>query len=199
MTENKQQNKIINIGKRSWQPGTVLSPVPAVMVTCINKEGRSNIITICWTGIVCSEPPMLSISVRPERHSFGMLRDTGVFVVNMPDRKIARETDLCGVISGKDHNKFHETGLTAGRGDTVNVPIIMECPINIECKVEREIELGSHSMFIAHITGIQVSEHLIDDKGRLLTEKAGLIGYAHGHYYQLGKQLGHFGFSVKKS
>ncbi|NCB38914.1 MAG: flavin reductase family protein [Erysipelotrichia bacterium] len=187
------------MGKRSWKPGTLLSPVPAVMVTCHGKEGRPNIITVCWAGTICSEPPMLSISVRPERHSFNLIRETGEFVVNIPDRRIARETDLCGVISGREHDKFHETGLTQGRGETVNVPIIMECPINIECKIDREIELGSHTMFIANIVGIQVSEHLIDAQGRLLTEKAALVSYAHGHYYQLGKQLGHFGFSVKKN
>lgn len=196
---NNPENRILNIGKRSWKPGTLLSPVPAVMVTCHGKEGRPNIITVCWAGTICSEPPMLSISVRPERHSFNLIRETGEFVVNIPDRRIARETDLCGVISGREHDKFHETGLTQGRGETVNVPIIMECPINIECKIDREIELGSHTMFIANIVGIQVSEHLIDAQGRLLTEKAALVSYAHGHYYQLGKQLGHFGFSVKKN
>ncbi len=193
------QPQMVNIGKRGWKPGTLLSPVPAVMVTCQSEGFRPNIITIAWAGTICSEPPMLSISVRPERHSYGLIKTSGEFVVNIPDRRIARETDLCGVLSGKDHDKFHETGLTRGKAETVLPPIIMECPINIECKVDREIELGSHSMFLAKITAIQVSEHLIDSHGRLESDKAALIGFAHGHYYQLGKKLGHFGFSVKKS
>lgn len=193
------KNKSANPGKITWQPGTVLSPVPAVMVTVSGNENRPNIITIGWAGIICSEPPMLSISVRPERHSYGLLRESGEFVVNIPDRRHVRETDFCGVVSGRDCDKFHETGLTQGHSVTIKAPIIMECPISIECKIDREIELGSHSMFLARITNVQVSEQLIDDKGRLLIEKAALIGYAHGHYYQLGKQLGHFGFSVKKN
>lgn len=188
----------VNTGKRSWKPGTILSPVPAALITSQGSSGRPNIITISWTGTVCSEPPMLSISVRPDRFSHALIKESGEFVVNIPDRKIVRETDLCGVISGKDHDKFHETGLTAGKGLTVKAPIIMECPISIECKVSQTIELGSHTLFIANITALQVTENLMDDHGRLLTEKAGLVGYAHGFYYQLGKQLGHFGFSVKK-
>ncbi|MDN5280012.1 MAG: hypothetical protein PWR01_3977 [Clostridiales bacterium] len=192
-------DQMINIGKRSWKAGTMLSPVPAVMVTCQGKEGRPNIITVAWAGTICSEPPMLSISIRPDRYSYELIKETGEFVVNIPDRKIARETDLCGVISGRDHDKFHETGLTQGKSETIKPPIIMECPINIECRVDRSIELGSHTMFLAHVNSIQVSEHLIDDQGRLQSEKAALVGYAHGHYYQLGKKLGHFGFSVKKN
>lgn len=198
MKSQKKSGHSANPGKLTWQPGTILSPVPAVMVTSLGKEGRPNIITVSWAGIVCSEPPMLSISVRPDRYSFGLLRETREFVANIPNRSIVKQTDLCGVISGRDRDKFHETGLTQGRSETVRAPIIIECPINIECKIEQEIELGSHSLFIARITNVQISEELIDDQGRLLTEKAALIGYAHGHYYQLGKQLGHFGFSVKK-
>ncbi len=199
MKQQKKEIRSANPGKVTWQPGTVLSPVPAVMVTTLGGSGRPNIITVSWAGIVCSEPPMLSISVRPERYSFGLLRETGEFVVNVPDRQIVTQTDLCGVISGRDKDKFHETGLTKGRSETVRAPIIMECPINIECKIEKELELGSHSLFIARITNVQISEQLVDEQGRLVTEKAALIGYAHGHYYQLGKQLGHFGFSVKKN
>lgn len=193
------ESKSMNAGKRTWKPGTILSPVPAALITTQGHEGRPNIITVSWVGTVCSEPPMLSISVRPERHSHKLLKETGEFVVNIPDRKIVRETDLCGVISGKDRDKFHETGFTAGRSSTVKPPIIMECPISIECKVSQTIELGSHTMFIANITALQVSEHLMNEQGLLQTEKAGLVGYSHGNYYQLGKQLGHFGFSVKKS
>ncbi|GAB4267674.1 MAG: flavin reductase family protein [Candidatus Rifleibacteriota bacterium] len=190
---------MINVGKRSWKPGTMLSPVPAVMVTCQGKQGKANIITIAWAGTVCSDPPMLSISIRPERYSYGLIKESGEFVVNIPDKRVARETDLCGVISGRTHDKFHETGLTAGKSETVRAPIILECPINIECKVDREIPLGSHIMILAKVTSVQVSDHLIDEKGRLQSDKAALIGYAHGHYYQLGKKLGHFGYSVKKN
>lgn len=188
----------INIGKRTWLPGTLLSPVPPVMVTCRDSEGKDNIITIAWAGTVCSEPPMLQIAIRPERHSFDIIANSKEFVVNIPDRKTVRETDLCGVLSGRDYDKFRESGLTRGRSEHVQAPIIMECPINIECKLHQQIPLGSHELFIAEIVGIQVSEHLINDKGKLLSEKAELIAYAHGHYHQLGKQIGRFGFSLKK-
>ncbi|MGM0599566.1 MAG: flavin reductase family protein [Candidatus Rifleibacteriota bacterium] len=184
--------------KTNWKPGTLLSPVPAVMATCQGNDGKANIITIAWTGTICSEPPMLSISVRPDRFSYNLIKESGQFVVNMPDKQIARETDLCGVISGRNKNKFHETGLTQGKSLTVTPPLIVECPINLECEVKQEIELGSHSMFLAEIKQIQVSKNLIDKEGRLQTEKARLISYAHGHYYQLGKKLGHFGYSVRK-
>ncbi|EKD82979.1 MAG: flavin reductase protein [uncultured bacterium] len=188
-----------NNGKAIWQPTTILAPVPAVMVTCKGNEGRPNIITIAWVGTVCSEPPMLSISVRPERYSYQLIKETGEFVVNLADRQTAKATDLCGVISGRDHDKFHETGLSIGRSTTLKTPIIMECPINIECKVEKELALGSHNMFIARITAVQISQQLVDDKGCLHIENAALVGFAHGHYYQLGKQIGQFGFSVKKN
>lgn len=188
-----------NKGKAIWQATTILAPVPAVMVTCQAKQGRPNIITIAWVGTVCSEPPMLSISVRPDRYSYQLIRETGEFTVNLTDRQTARATDLCGVISGRDHDKFHETGLTAGRSQTIQPPVILECPVNIECRVEQEIALGSHNMFIGRVTAVQVSEKLIDDKGCLHIENAALVGFAHGHYYQLGKQLGQFGFSVKKN
>lgn len=188
-----------NKGKSVWQPTTILAPVPAVMVTCQGREGRPNIITIAWTGTVCSEPPMLSISVRPDRHSYQLIHETGEFAVNLADRQTVRATDLCGVISGRKHDKFHETGLTIGRSLTLKAPIILECPVNIECKVEREIELGSHIMFIGRITAVQVSQQLVDNKGELHMENAALVGFAHGHYYQLGKQVGQFGFSVKKN
>ena len=199
MKPAKSKATSANPGKITWKPGTVLAPVPAVMVTTIGNEGRPNIFTASWAGTVCSEPPMLSISVRPERHSFKLLRETGEFAVNIPDRRIVRQTDYCGVASGRDCDKFHETGLTSGRSATGKAPIIIECPINIECRVEREIELGSHSLFIAHITGVQVSEALLDEQGRLQVEKAALIGFAHGNYFQIGKLIGTFGFSVKKS
>ncbi|MBU1109484.1 MAG: flavin reductase family protein [Candidatus Riflebacteria bacterium] len=192
-------NESPNKSKIVLNPATILAPVPAVMVTCQGAQGRPNIITVAWVGTVCSDPPMLSISIRPERYSYQLIRESGEFVVNLVDRLTVQATDLCGVISGRDHDKFHETGLTIGRSQTLQVPIILECPVSIECKVEKEIELGSHNMFIAKITAVQVSQQLVDDKGCLQIKNAALVGFAHGHYYQLGKQLGHLGFSVKKN
>ncbi len=188
----------MNKGKSSWPAATLLSPVPAVMVSCQN-ENKANIITIAWAGTINSAPPMLSISVRKERFSYDLIKDSGEFCVNVPDKKLAKETDLCGVISGKTIDKFHESGLTKGNSIHINAPIIMECPLNIECKVTQEIELGSHNLFLAEIVGIQVTSDLIDKSGKLNLNKNGLLGFAHGHYYQLGKELGQFGFSVKKN
>ena len=184
--------------KETWKPGTLLAPVPSVMVSCQGNNNKPNIITIGWVGTICSEPPMLSISVRPSRYSYKIIKESGEFVVNIPSKKLAKETDLCGVLSGIKYDKFHETGLTAGKSNSVKAPIIVECPINLECKVKQEIELGSHNMFIAEITSVQISKDLIDCDGKFMLEKANLLGYAHGTYVSLGKQLGTFGFSVKK-
>ena len=176
----------------------MLAPVPAVLVTCQDSYGKANIITIGWVGTICSEPPMVSISIRPSRHSYKIIKENGEFVINIPSKKLAKETDLCGVISGSKYDKFHETGLTKANSISVKPPIIAECPINIECKVIQEIALGSHNMFIAEITTVQVSKDFIDNNGKFLTEKANLLAYAHGVYFSLGKQQGTFGFSVKK-
>lgn len=184
--------------KVTWKPGTVLSPAPAVMVTSQGIDNKPNIITIGWVGTVCSEPPMLSISVRPERHSHKLIKESGEFVVNIPSKKLARETDMCGIISGKKYDKFHETGLTAGKSNSVKAPIIEECPLNLECKVKQTISLGSHDMFIAEITSVQVSKEILNQEGKLELNRADFLGYAHGNYVALGKQLGTFGFSVKK-
>ena len=154
------------ITKQMWKPGTLLYPVPAVMVSCATKDGRGNIATVAWTGTVCSEPPMLSISMRKSRYSYGLLVESGEFVVNIPSLRLVRETDYCGVMSGRDVDKFAMAGLTRGPGSSVNVPIIMECPVNIECAVRQTIELGSHTMFVAEVTAVQVSEHLLTSSGR---------------------------------
>ena len=184
--------------KVTWKPGTMLAPVPVVMVTCQGNDNKPNIITIGWAGTICSEPPMVSISVRPSRHSYKLIKESGEFVINVPSRKLAKETDLCGVISGSKEDKFHETGLTAIKSNTVKAPTIMECPLSLECKVKQEIPLGSHNMFLAEITSVQVSKELLDKEGKLILDKADFLGYAHGTYVALGKQLGTFGFSVKK-
>lgn len=187
------------IRKESWKPGTMLSPVPVVMVTCQAKSSLPNIITVAWTGTVCSEPPMLSISIRPSRYSYELIRDSGEFVVNVPSVGLAAATDKCGVLSGRKENKFEVTGLTPMPSQTVKVPLIAECPVNLECRVKQQIELGTHVLFLAEITGVQVSSHLVTKDGRLALEKAGLIAFAHGNYYELGKYIGHFGFSVRKN
>lgn len=185
--------------KQSWKPGNVLSPVPAVLVSCGGtSEWKPNLITIAWAGSICSDPPMLSISIRPERHSYDIIQSTGEFVVNVPSLLQAKETDWCGVVSGRDIDKFAHTGLTPAPALKTKCPIVLECPVNIECKVTHSIVLGSHTMFLAEVIAVQVSSALIDAKGKLHLDKAGLIAYAHGQYYALGKYLGHFGFSVKK-
>ncbi len=193
-------NKIRIYKKKSWKPGTMLSPVPAVLVSCGGtEEWKPNLITIAWTGTICSEPPMLFISIRPERYSYKIIQKTHEFVVNIPSIKQVNALDWCGVASGRNIDKFTATGLTPVQAIKVHCPIVMECPINIECKVKQLLKLGSHTMFLAEVIAVQVSSNLLDEKGRLCLEKAGLLAYAHGQYYELGRKLGHFGFSVRKN
>ncbi|HPS01167.1 MAG TPA: flavin reductase family protein [Candidatus Sumerlaeota bacterium] len=184
--------------KEVWKPGTMLCPLPVVMVTCAGRDGRANILTVAWTGIVCTDPPMLSISVRPERYSYDLIQETGEFGVNIPSVREIRATDLCGVISGRDGDKFERAGLTPAPASIVSAPLIRECPVNLECRVTQTLALGSHTLFLAEIVATQVSKSLLTASGRLALEKAGLAAFAHGHYYALGKHLGHFGFSVRK-
>lgn len=177
----------------------MLSPAPAVLVSCGGSDGwKPNLITVAWAGTVCTNPPMLSISVRPERHSYDIIKKTGEFVVNLPTSKQAKATDWCGVVSGREHDKFEKAGLTPAPALKVACPVVLECPVNIECRVTQTLELGSHVMFLAEVVAVQVSENLIDSKGKLRLDKAGLIAYVHGAYFELGKYLGHFGFSVRK-
>ena len=183
--------------KEFWEGGTMLSPLPPALVSCGTMEEK-NIITIGWTGIINSNPPMTYVSIRPERHSFKIVKETGEFVINLPTEKLAFACDWCGVRSGRDYDKFNEMHLTAEKGRKVNAPIICESPVNIECKVKEQVHLGSHDMFVAEIVGVNVSKELLDDNGKLCLEKAGLIAYAHGTYYTLGRKLGTFGYSVKK-
>ena len=194
----KGSGKQHEIKKQIWGAATLLSPVPAVMVSCATKEGRPNIITIAWAGTICSDPPLLSISIRPERNSYAIINESREFVVNVPSEKELPALDYCGVASGRDVNKFEKTGLTAAPASKVSAPIIAECPLNIECRVRRVIELGTHAMFIAEIVAVQVSADLVNPVGRLALEKAGLVAFAHGEYYALGRKLGHFGYSVKR-
>ncbi len=187
------------IEKKSWKPGNILAPVPAVMVSCGGTPPwKPNIITIAWTGSICSEPPMLSISVRPGRYSHDIIQSSGEFVVNVPSFKEARATDWCGMVSGRKVEKFAKTGLTPALARKVKCPIILECPLNIECRVKQSLELGSHTMFVAEVVAVQVSTTLLDKNGRLRLDKGGLLGFAHGEYFVLGRRLGRFGFSVRK-
>ena len=184
--------------KTTLSPGTIMAPLPAALVSCGTND-NSNIITIAWTGIVNSKPPMTYISVRPERFSYDIIREKKEFVINLPSENLAKRADICGMKSGRKIDKFKHCGFTKSPAEKLaDCPIINECPINIECKVVQELELGSHTMFLAEIVAIRVNSDLLDDKGRLLLHKAKLIGYSHGEYLGLGRQLGKFGFSVAK-
>jgi flavin reductase (DIM6/NTAB) family NADH-FMN oxidoreductase RutF len=181
-----------------WKPGNMLYPVPAVMVSCRDKDGNTNFFTAAWTGTVCSDPAMVYISVRPSRYSYKMIEETGEFVINLTTDSLAHATDLAGVKSGRDVDKWKECKLTKGEASKVKAPIIKESPVNIECKVTQIIKLGSHDMFLAEVLAVDVDEKYVDKKGSLNLKAAGLMAYSHGRYYSLGKQIGKFGFSVKK-
>lgn len=185
-------------GKELWKPGNMLYPIPAVMVSCQREGEKPNIITVAWAGNVCSSPAMLSISVRKERYSYDILKETGEFVVNLTNRKLAYATDWCGVRSGKDYDKFKEMHLTPLESRFVSAPGIAESPVNIECKVRNVLELGSHDMFVAEVMGVTVDEKLLDNKGKFDLRAADLIAYSHGEYFTLGEKIGKFGYSVVK-
>ncbi|MCP4645552.1 MAG: flavin reductase family protein [bacterium] len=186
------------MAKEVWKPGTMLCPVPAVMVTCADADGRPNIVTVAWAGTVCSDPPLVTISLRKERYSYDVIARSREFVINIPSTQQTRATDYCGVVSGRDVDKFEKTGLTPGPASVVKAPLILECPMHIECRVRNTTELGSHTMFLAKVVAVQVTKDLITSSGRLAIERAGLTAFAHGGYYALGKKLGGFGFSVRK-
>ncbi len=186
------------MAKQIWKPGNMLYPLPAVMVSVADKEGNPNIITVAWAGTVCTNPPMVSISVRPERYSYHMIDETGEFVINLTTEKLAYATDYCGVRSGKDVDKFKELHLTPEKAEYVNAPLIEESPVNIECKVVKKETPGSHHIFLAEVKAVHVDDAYMDQKGRFALEKTDPIVYVHGQYYSLGKLLGTFGYSVKK-
>ncbi|MBP5231056.1 MAG: flavin reductase family protein [Clostridia bacterium] len=187
------------MAKKQWRSGTLLSPLPAVLVTCRDPEsGRDNVLTIGWTGILNSDPPRTYVSVRPERLSYEWIRKTGEFCINLPTSRMARAVDLCGVRSGRDTDKFRLARLTAEPSREVSCCSIAECPVTLECRVFREENLGSHTMFLADIVSVGVDESIIDEKGRMAIEKAGLLAYGHGTYFALGRKIGTFGFSVRK-
>lgn len=184
--------------RQYWKPGNMLYPLPVVMVSCKRKDERPNIITVAWAGTICTNPAMLSISVKPERYSYEIIKESGEFVVNLVTKDMAYETDFCGVKSGKDIDKFKELGLKEAESKIVKVPGIDKSPVNIECKVVEVKELGSHSMFIAKVVSVNVNEALIDETGRFNLNQADLLTYSHGEYYSLGKKVGTFGYSVKR-
>lgn len=185
------------MGRKILNPGTLLSPLPAVMVSCGTLE-KANILTVAWTGIINTKPPMTYISVRPSRHSYGIIKESGEFVINLTTSKLVREADFCGVKSGRDMDKAAKCGLHLEAAGTVTAPVIAESPLSLECKVVEIKPLGTHDMFIAEITAVNADERYIDSKGKINLQQAGLMAYSHGEYFSLGRKLGEFGYSVAK-
>jgi len=193
---NSNSNSNSNV---SWKPGTMIYPLPAALISCGSSPEEYNMLTLSWMGTICSNPPMCYISVRPERHSYEIIKRTGEFVINLTNEDMAYATDWCGVKSGKDFNKFAEMKLTPVKGEIVNAPIIKESPLCIECKVKEIIPLGSHDMFIADVVNVQADAKYIDaETDTFDLAKAKLIAYSHGHYYKMGEEIGKFGWTVQK-
>lgn len=186
------------MGRVFFKGGALAAPLPAALVTCGSEDGKRNVLTAAWTGIVNTRPPMAYVSVRPERHSYNIIKETGEFVINLTTSKMAKEVDFCGMKSGAKTDKFAKCRFTTQKAETVSCPVICECPLSIECRVRSMTELGSHTMFIADITGVTVDERFVDSKGKINLQQAGLMAYSHGEYFALGRKLGDFGFSVKK-
>ena len=186
------------MGKTAFKPGNMLYPLPAVMVSAADREGRDNILTVAWAGTVCTNPPMVSISIRPERYSYHMIKETGEFVINLTTEDLSYATDYCGVKSGRDVDKFDALKLTRLPSRQVKAPGIAEAPVNIECKVKQILELGSHHMFLADVVAVTVDEDYMDAHNSFHLSDAKPIVYSHGGYYGLGKQVGSFGYSVVK-
>lgn len=186
------------MAKQNWKPGNMLYPVPAVMVSCNRKGETPNIITIAWAGTICSDPAMVSISVRKERYSHSIIEETGEFVINLVTKELVFATDYCGVRSGRDVDKFKETGLTPQASQVVDAVGIKESPVNIECKVKSVEHLGSHDMFIAEVVNVSIDDKYMDEKGAFHLNSANLVAYSHGEYYVLGEKIGKFGYSVQK-
>lgn len=185
--------------KKDWKPGTMIYPLPAVMISCGAEESEYNILTISWVGTLCTNPPMCYISVRPERHSYPIIKKNMEFVINLTTKDLAYATDWCGVKSGKDNNKFSEMNLTPGKASVVKAPIIEESPLCIECRVREVMSLGSHDMFIADVVNVLADEKYINpETGAFELEEADLLVYSHGFYHEIGKQIGKFGWSVQK-
>ena len=187
------------MAKQTWKPGNMLYPVPAVMVSCQREGGKPNIITVAWAGTICSDPAMLSISVRKNRYSYDIIKETKEFVVNLTTKQLCRATDYCGARSGRDVDKFQEMHLTPQPSEKVKAPGIAESPVNIECRVTQVLELGTHDMFLAEVVAVRVDDDYMDEKGRFDLNAADLVTYSHGEYFTLGKKIGTFGYSVAKN
>ena len=187
------------MAKEIWRPGNMLYPLPAVLVTTRGADGKNNICTVAWTGTVCSDPAMVSISLRPSRLSYTYVKETGVFAINLTTEELAAACDFCGVKSGRDIDKFEACRLTAEEAENISCSLIAESPVSIECRVKDEVPYGSHTMFTAEVLAVHADRKYIDEKGAFHLEKARPIVYSHGIYYGLGKKLGKFGFSVKKN
>lgn len=187
------------MGKQIWKPGNMLYPLPAVLVSVADREGNKNLFTVAWTGTVCSDPPMVSISVRPERYSYHMIEETGEFVVNLTTEELAYATDYCGVKSGRDVDKWQKMNLTPVAGDHVGAPMVAESPVNLECRVTQKLELGTHHMFLAKVLAVHADERYMDKTGRFHLNDAKPLVYSHGRYLTVGKEIGSFGYSVKKT
>lgn len=186
--------------RQIWKPGNMLYPLPAVMVSAGDREGNKNIITIAWTGTICTNPPMVYISVKPQRFSYGMIKDTGEFAINLTTDKLSGAADYCGVRSGRDVDKWKETGLTPIQAGTLSyAPLIKESPVGIECVVTEVKELGSHHMFLAEVKSVQIDKSYLNADNKFELNNAGLMAYSHGQYRELGKVIGSFGYSVKKN
>lgn len=182
--------------KQVWKPTTLLGPIPPALITCGSME-KPNVLTAAWVGIINTKPPMCYISLRPERYSAPIIKESGVFCINLPTQQLVKSVDFCGVRSGKNTDKFSICKLSASEGAS-GVPMLNESPISLECRVNKIIPLGSHEMYLADITAVHVEESLLDETGKLHIERANLLAFAHGGYYSLGKQLGTFGYSVRK-
>lgn len=185
------------MGKISWKGGTLLAPLPPVLVTCGTLE-KPNVLTVAWTGIVSTQPPKTYISVRPSRYSYDLIKSSGEFVINLTTAQLAKSTDFCGVRSGRDFDKFAVTGLIPEKAVKVACPMIQQSPVGLECRVTDIVPLGSHDMFLADIIAVNVDEQYVDQDGKLHLERCALLAFAHGEYFELGKRAGNFGFSVRK-
>lgn len=182
-----------------WKPGTLIYPLPAIIVSCGDIDGEHNLLTASWVGTICSNPPMCYVSIRPERYSYAIIKERMEFALNLTTVQMARETDWCGVVSGRSVDKVKETGLTIEPATLISAPLLSASPISLECRVREIMPLGSHDMFIADVVNVRADEQYIDpDTGGFDMERAGLLAYAHGEYFALGEFLGHFGWSISK-
>lgn len=186
------------MSKQSWKPGNMLYPLPVVMVSCNRKGEKPNIVTVAWTGTICSDPAMVSISVRPERYSHDIIEETGEFVINLVTKDLTYATDYCGVRSGRDVDKFKEMNLTPLPSKMIDAVGIEESPVNIECKVVEVKKLGSHDMFIAEVVNVTVDDRYMDENNKFNLNDSDLVTYSHGEYFTLGEKIGTFGYSVRK-